>query len=95
MYRRVRQKECQHGDHESGRELLRIPRIPVAIEARGNFHQLTKFAGNVGQLKRIVNIENVELTQPAMRDGIIQLVAHFNASTYRFKEKAAAPVRKR
>ena len=73
-------------------------RIPVAIEAKGNYHQITKFARSVGELKRIVNIENVELMQPAKNDGgLMQLLATFQASTYRFKEPGGptAAARKR
>ena len=68
-------------------------RIPVAIEAKGNYHQLTKFARSVGELKRIVNIENVELVTPSKNDGgLMQLVANFQASTYRFREPGAGGV---
>jgi type IV pilus assembly protein PilO len=62
-------------------------RIPVFMEVKGNYHQIVKFAHSVGQLKRIVNIENVELQGPHDKDGVIHLTAKFNAATYRFKEK--------
>jgi type IV pilus assembly protein PilO len=69
-------------------------RIPVDMEVQGNYHQLAKFAKIVGELKRIVNIENLELGEGKMKDGVIQLKAKFTAATFRFQEKAAPPKKK-
>src|SRR5262245_9125523 len=66
-------------------------RIPVEMEVTGNYHQVAKFAKIVGELKRIVNIENLELIEPRVRDGIILLKARFTAATFRFKEKSGPP----
>jgi type IV pilus assembly protein PilO len=72
-------------------------RIPVEMEVRGNYHQVAKFAKIVGELKRIVNIESVELSDPKGKDGIIQLKAKFTAATFRFQDKPApgAPAKKK
>ena len=69
-------------------------RIPVDMEVVGNYHQLAKFAKIVGELKRIVNIENLELGEGKTKDGVIQLKAKFTAATFRFQEKAAPPKKK-
>ena len=69
-------------------------RIPVDMEVVGNYHQLAKFAKIVGELKRIVNIENLELGEGKTKDGVIQLKAKFTAATFRFQEKAR-PVTKK
>src|SRR5215468_3394090 len=69
-------------------------RIPVDMEVQGNYHQLAKFAKIVGELKRIVNIENLELGEGKLKDGVIQLKAKFTAATFRFQEKAR-PVTKK
>jgi type IV pilus assembly protein PilO len=69
-------------------------RIPVDMEVVGNYHQLAKFAKIVGELKRIVNIENLELSEPKVKDGVVQLKAKFTAATFRFQEKAAATPKK-
>ena len=63
-------------------------RIPVDMEVVGNYHQLAKFAKIVGELKRIVNIENLELGEGKAKDGVVQLRAKFTAATFRFQEKA-------
>jgi len=70
-------------------------RIPVAMEVAGSYHQIARFAKVVGELKRIVNIENLELGGPGVRDGVVQLHARFVAATFRFQERAAAPARKK
>jgi len=69
-------------------------RIPVDMEVLGNYHQLAKFAKIVGELKRIVNIENLELGEGKTKDGVVQLRAKFTAATFRFQEKAQ-PVKKK
>jgi type IV pilus assembly protein PilO len=66
-------------------------RIPVDMEVVGTYHQIAKFAKIVGELKRIVNIENINLSAPTMRDGQMFLKANFVAATFRFKETVAAP----
>ena len=68
-------------------------RIPVAMEVIGNYHQIARFAKIVGELQRIVNIENVELSDPKVKDGVVQLHAKFMASTFRFQDRPA-PARK-
>ena len=70
-------------------------RIPVDMEVMGNYHQLAKFAKIVGELKRIVNIENLEMLEPVTKDGVVQLRAKFTAATFRFQEKAAAAPKKK
>ena len=70
-------------------------RIPVDMEVMGNFHQLAKFAKIVGELKRIVNIENLEMTDPLLKDGVVQLKAKFTAATFRFQEKSAPAPKKK
>jgi type IV pilus assembly protein PilO len=62
-------------------------RIPVAMSVVGTYHQLAKFAKIVGELKRIVNIENLELDSASMHDGALQLRARFIAATFRFQDK--------
>jgi len=38
-------------------------KIPVELHLRGRYHELAKFFYNVGRLERIINIENISLTQ--------------------------------
>lgn len=39
-------------------------RVPMKLELRGRFHQVAKFFYNVGQLDRIINIENIAISEP-------------------------------
>ncbi len=58
-------------------------RIPVALKLKGNFHQLAKFFYLVGNLDRIINIENISLTL-GKTDGVsILLEAKVLATTFR------------
>ncbi len=72
-------------------------KIPVKMEVRGTYHQISRFFRNVGELSRIVNVENLALTPD--RDKVIgvdlqgatppKLRAKFIAATFRFNEKVA------
>lgn len=61
-------------------------RIPVNLRISGTFHQINKFFYSVGQLKRIVNIQNLTLeVTPTPAKNL--LTASFTASTFRFLEQ--------
>lgn len=72
-------------------------KIPVKMEVRGTYHQISRFFRNVGELPRIVNVENLALAPD--RDKAVgvelqgaappKLRAKFVAATFRFNEKLA------
>lgn len=72
-------------------------KIPVKMEVRGTYHQVSRFLRNVGELPRIVNVENLSLAPD--RDKVVEsdlqgaappkLRAKFIAATFRFNEKTA------
>jgi type IV pilus assembly protein PilO len=66
-------------------------RIPVQIELTGTYHQIARFFNKVGALPRIVNVENVALSDPAITDSGVKLKARFHAVTFRFADKPAPP----
>jgi len=66
-------------------------RIPVDIELSGSFHQIARFFNKVAGLPRIVNIEDVTLSEPAVTDSGVRLKAKFVAVTFRFADKAGGP----
>jgi type IV pilus assembly protein PilO len=43
-------------------------RVPMKLEIFGKYHQVAKFFYGVGQLERIINMENISLTDPK-KDG--------------------------
>lgn len=70
-------------------------KIPVKMEVRGTYHQLARFFRNVGELPRIVNVENLTMGPDKDRAGPPEgqgnappkLRAKFIAATFRFNEK--------
>ena len=58
-------------------------RIPVQLKLRGSFHQISKFFYLVGNLKRIINIEDINLGGGEMDDSGIVLTAEVLATTFR------------
>ena len=62
--------------------------IPVKMRVRGSYHRIAKFFRNVGQLRRIVNIEGLALQRSGETTGKdVTLDASFVASTFRFLDK--------
>lgn len=46
-------------------------KFPMKIEMSGRFHQIAKFAYEVGRVERIINLENIELAEPKLDgDGV-------------------------
>src|SRR5580704_18430869 len=39
-------------------------KIPMKIEMTGKFHQIAKFAYELGKVDRVINVENIELSEP-------------------------------
>lgn len=44
-------------------------RVPMKLTLKGKFHQIAKFVYTVGQLDRIINIENILLKNPVTGQG--------------------------
>lgn len=63
--------------------------VPVDIEVQGDYHTVALFFSKVGQLKRIVNIQNVKLSSPKEKNGKILLDVTGQAVTFRFLENKA------
>ena len=72
-------------------------KIPIRMSAVGSYHQINQFFKAVGDLKRIVNIEDLAITpSDKVVNGAIQLKANFVATTFQYIEKkgpAAGPVK--
>jgi len=58
--------------------------VPVEMAVRGGYHQLALFFEKVRKLDRIVNISDIGMKNPQMREGRLQVEASFSATTYRF-----------
>lgn len=69
-------------------------KLPVQVQAAGNWYQIGEFFRRVSELRQIVSVEELKLT---MRGGPVDgqpgLLINFNAATYRFlsdEERGAA-----
>ena len=61
-------------------------RVPITVEANGDFYQIMKYMALLFDTKRIITVENIELRNPKSKkaggdDGA--LVAKFQATTFR------------
>jgi len=72
-------------------------RVPMRLSLTGKFHQIAKFFYGIGQLDRIINVENISLTQPTVAGEDVQLKVDCLATAFRAlpvqeaKPGAAAP----
>ncbi|MDD5307846.1 MAG: type 4a pilus biogenesis protein PilO [Deltaproteobacteria bacterium] len=69
-------------------------RIPVDLRIRGNYYQLAKFFYLVGNLDRIINIENINFTGATMDESAVTIDAAVMATTFRAVDPGGANARK-
>src|SRR5688572_9232394 len=71
-------------------------RVPMKLELRGRFHQVAKFFYNVGQLDRIINIENIAISEPESTKEEVSLKVEALATAFHSidQEQAARARRK-
>jgi len=66
-------------------------RVPMRLEFEGRFHQLAKFFYNVGQLDRIINVENISMTDPhGNGDEVLLKVSCLATAFHSFDDTKAA-----
>jgi type IV pilus assembly protein PilO len=65
-------------------------RVPMRVELSGRFHQVAKFLYNVGQLERIINMENLSITQPQTVDSEIKLSVSVLATAFHALDETSA-----
>lgn len=67
-------------------------RVPMRIELEGRFHQIAKFFYNVGQLDRIINMENITITDPKVKgDEVVLKVSALATAFHSIDDKRALP----
>lgn len=64
-------------------------RVPMKVELRGRYHQVAKFFYGVGQLDRVINMENITLTDPKEEGEDIVVKVEALATAFRAKADAA------
>ncbi len=63
-------------------------RVPMKLELSGRFHQVAKFLYGIGQLDRIINMENVSLSDPKQVGDDLVLRVEGLATAFRAVEQA-------
>jgi type IV pilus assembly protein PilO len=69
-------------------------KVPMKLEMSGRFHQIAKFAYELGKSDRIINVENIELTEPKVVGDEIVLHGRCLATAFHAKpppKPSAAP----
>jgi type IV pilus assembly protein PilO len=65
-------------------------RVPMKVTLVGRYHQVAKFFYGVGQLDRIINMENISLTDPKVQGDDVVVKAEALATAFRSVEEAKA-----
>ena len=64
-------------------------KVPMRLSITGRFHQIAKFIYEVGKQDRIINMENLEVSDPKIEGEDIVLKATCLATTFHLIKKAA------
>ena len=63
-------------------------KVPMKLQITGRFHQIAKFVYEVGKQDRIINMENLELSEPKTEGEDVILKANCLATTFHLLKKA-------
>jgi type IV pilus assembly protein PilO len=63
-------------------------RVPMALELTGRYHQVAKFFYGVGQLDRIINMENISMTDPKQENDEIRVKVSVLATAFRILKES-------
>ncbi len=70
-------------------------KIPIKVALTGNYHEIAMFLQSLANLRRIVNVNNLQLGTPTLRAEKVVLNSSFVATTFRFLDPKAAGDRKK
>ena len=70
-------------------------RVPMSLSLEGRFHQIAKFFYGVGQLDRIINMENISMKEPHSVDKDILVKVTALATAFRTLNPNDTPQAKR
>ena len=65
--------------------------VPVEIDVTGSFHQVATFFDEVGRLERIVNLDQITLTDPQLQESRAVIKSTMLATSFRFLEEGERP----
>jgi type IV pilus assembly protein PilO len=65
-------------------------KIPIKMALTGNYHEIAMFLQSLANLRRIVNVNNLQLGTPNLKSEKVVLNSTFVATTFRFLDQKAA-----
>lgn len=65
-------------------------RIPIKMTVSGNYHEISMFLQEVASMRRIVNVNGIDLGKPTVKNEKVVLQSTFVATTFRFVDQPAA-----
>lgn len=71
--------------------------VPVVLNVAGSYHEVASFFDDVGHLPRIVNINQISILSPSVREDGVEIKAECVATTFRYldeSERIVAPDKK-
>lgn len=66
-------------------------RVPMSIELEGRYHQIAKFFYGVGQLDRIINMEDIAIREPRQEGDEYVLKVTAMATAFHMNQKPDGP----
>jgi type IV pilus assembly protein PilO len=89
----VEQSDCEMTTFEPQGEVVSgfYAKIPVKMAIKGNYHSIAVFFDKVSKLARIVNVNNISLSDPKLINQKVELKAEFTSTTFKFVDRPAAP----
>jgi len=69
-------------------------KIPIKMSVSGNFHEIAMFMQEIANMRRIVNVNNIKLGTPVLKNDKVVLSSEFLATTFRFVDQVAQPAKK-
>jgi type IV pilus assembly protein PilO len=70
-------------------------RVPMRLEFQGRYHQVARFFYNVGQLDRIINMENISMTEPKKAADEVMVKVEALATAFRALDETGGSQDKR
>jgi type IV pilus assembly protein PilO len=70
-------------------------KIPIKMALTGNYHEIAMFLQSLANLRRIVNVNNIQLGSPTLKSEKVVLSSSFVATTFRFLDPKAAQAEKK
>ena len=69
-------------------------KIPMKLTLNGKFHQVAKFFHSVGQLDRIINVEDIQIKKPTTTNDEVEVQVECLATAFRSLRPGEQPKRK-